>query len=71
MEPAEKDWNYLEGILIEKPDLAYENTIVTQEFTKNILQKMGLSWHMIPEGYLEKYFRALDEFGAFEEGYYE
>lgn len=68
---SRKGLELLEGILIEKPDLAYENTIVTQEFTKNILQKMGLSWHMITEGYLEKYFRALDEFGVFEEGYYE
>ncbi len=63
-----KGLELLEGILVERPDLAYADTKVTQEFTGNILRQLGVSWNEITDGYLEKYFRALDEFGVFEEG---
>ena len=63
-----KGLELLEGILVERPDLAYADTKVTQEFTGKILRQLGVSWNEITDGYLEKYFRALDEFGVFEEG---
>ena len=53
--------------MVERPDLAYADTKVTQEFTGKILRQLGVSWNEITDGYLEKYFRALDEFGVFEE----
>lgn len=57
----------LEGIFVERPDLRYEQTAVSDEFTQKVITALRLEWNEISDEYLEKYFRALETLGTFDE----
>lgn len=56
----------LEGILVERSDFRFQDTIVTETFTQEILHKLGIKWKPITEEYLKRYFKTLEEFHMFD-----
>ena len=55
-----------EGILLERPNMAYRDTAVSEELTAAVLAAMGEKWQPVTEAYLEKYIAALDDLFMFE-----
>ena len=56
----------LEGIFVERPDLRYRQTAISDAFTQATITALHLDWNEISDGYLENYFRALETLGAFD-----
>lgn len=57
----------LEGILLERPNLRFINTVVTQAFTQEMIERLGLCWSAVTDDYLKKYFEALENFLLFDD----
>ncbi len=58
----------LEGILLERTDLHYQENTVSADFTSKILERLGETWNPITNDYLNRYFTVLQEYQMFEEG---
>ena len=55
-----------EGILLERPNMEYRDTAVSEELTAAVLAALGEKWQPVTEAYLEKYIAALDDLLMFE-----
>lgn len=64
---TEKGRMALEGIFVERPDLRYLPTAINDEFTRGIIAALQLEWNEISDEYLDRYFRALEALGTFDE----
>ena len=57
----------LEGIFVERPDLRYQQTAISDGFTQKMITSLGVDWNDISDEYLEKYFYALETLGTFDD----
>jgi thioester reductase-like protein len=57
----------VEGLLAERPNMNYNNVVVTQHETSKALHTLGKSWEPITEEYLNMYINALEQLNMFEE----
>lgn len=57
----------LEGILLEKPNVEYKDAVVYNEYTVDLLGKMGYTWNRVTDDYLNQYFSILDMFQMYDE----
>ena len=63
---TEEGRNALEGIFVERPDLRYRQTEISDTFTQKIINALHLDWNEISDEYLENYFSALEALGTFD-----
>jgi amino acid adenylation domain-containing protein/thioester reductase-like protein len=57
----------VEGLLAERPNMNYNDVIVTQHETSKALHTLGKFWAPITEEYLNMYINALEQLNMFEE----
>ena len=56
----------VEGILLERPNMEYQDTAVSEELTAQVLAALGEQWRPVTGAYLERYISALDEMLLFD-----